>query len=166
MGRTAAWIDLPEFAAAVAQARRKGAAFRVVVFFEGDAYKHFENWMQIGAQVRFFEHGFMRLLLFDNSDAILAFPKDVTSLGEEREYFGWHIRNADSVLELRNYFEQIWKESQELPETLVDGIISMMEKGQSQQESVRAAFPVLMLKFFVRVTQRAFPEWFPKNWSI
>src|SRR5438105_1353512 len=78
MGRTAAWIDLPRFAAAIKQAQSKNVSFKLIIFFEGDAHKHLESWINVGAEVKFFEHGFIRLLIFDKTDAIIAFPKVVT----------------------------------------------------------------------------------------
>lgn len=153
MGRTAAWIKLPEFASAISAARVNGARFKVVIFFEGDANIHAESWENIGAQVRYFEHGYIRLLIFDHTDAIVAFPKVVTSLHEEREYFGYHIRDERSVSELRNYFNQIWEQSEDLSTTA-------SACSDAPKERFRIGFAAGVLKFIVRVIKRAFPEWF------
>jgi hypothetical protein len=149
MGRTAAWIKLPEFASAINVAHARGAKFKVVVFFEGDANKHAESWENIGAQVRYFEHGYIRLLLFDHSDAIVAFPKVVTSLLEDRDYFGYHITDERSVSELRNYFNQIWEQAEKLSTSQ-----------DESKERLRIGFAAGVLRFIIRVVKRAFPEWF------
>lgn len=153
MGRTAAWIEIPSFAAAIRTAQAKGVSFKVVIFFEGNAYKHFGDWIGVGAKVRFFEHGYIRLLIFDDSDAIIAFPKVVTSLDEEREYFGWHIKDEQSVSQLRNYFAQIWEQSQSIS---LDEAPEKQDKG----ELVRVKFAGGILRHVVEVIKRSFPEWF------
>ncbi len=153
MGRTAAWIRLPEFADAVNAARRNGASFRVVIFFEGDADKHATSWEDVGAQVRYFEHGYIRLLLFDDAHAIVAFPKVVDTLHEDREYFGYHISDERSVSELRNYFNQIWQQAENLSAT-------RSAVGEERKQSSRIGFAAGILKFIVRVIRRAFPDWF------
>jgi len=153
MGRTAAWIKLPSFAQAVAAARESGATFKVVVFFEGDAAKHSRTWEDHDAEVRYFEHGYVRLLIFDSSDAIIAFPKVVTSLYEDREYFGYHVRDARSVSELRNYFKQIWEQADSLTDACEPAAKEKLDAG-------RILFAAGVLRFIVRVIQRAFPTWF------
>lgn len=148
MGRTAAWIKLPPFRQALDLARSRGAAFKVVIFFEGDAHKHVPTWGELGAEVRFFEHGYIRLLIFDDADAIIAFPKVVTSLLEDREYFGYHVHDPLAVADLLNYFNQIWEEATILSPSLPS----------SDRSQVREKFASGILRFIIRVIRRALPE--------
>jgi len=153
MGRTAAWIKLPEFRQAVKDASEKGVAFKIVVFFEGDVEKHTKDWCDFGATVSFFEHGYIRLIISDYNQAMVAFPKVVTSLYEDREYFGFHIQDETAVGELLNYFNQIWEDSKEL-ETQVN------QKSLNKQNLTKyEGFASGVLRFLFRVIVRAFPDW-------
>lgn len=90
----------------------------MVVFFEADAKTYAPAWIEQGASIKFFEHGYSRLLLFDQSDAIIAYPKDVLTLDTDREYFGFHVANdEEAVGELRNYFQQMWHSAYEIRDT-------------------------------------------------
>ncbi len=153
MGRTAAWIKLPEFKKAVVDARTRNVNFKVIIFFEGDADKHCSSWIDIGAEVGFFEHGYIRLIIVDNSDAIIAFPKVVTSLYEDREYFGFHVSGEAQVSELLNYFNQIWEQSEKL------GRKDFMDYKDSKLRIRKVSFAAGILRFIVRVISRAFPDW-------
>jgi len=143
MGRTAAWIKLPDFGGAIREIKKKGVDLKIVVFFEGDAHKHAQTWKELGTDVRFFEHGFIRLLIFDDSDAIIAFPKVVTSLYEDREYFGYHISDERSVSELRNYFNQIWEQADSLPDQNLET--------EPNQVEVRTKFAAGVMRFIIKV---------------
>ncbi len=156
MGRTAAWIKLPDFRKAVAAARHRNVAFKIVVFYEGDASTHCASWVDVGAEVRFFDHGYIRVIIADSHEGIIAFPKVATSLSEDREYFGFHVSGELPTSELLNYFKQIWEESQEL-----EAIGARSE--QSATKIDRISFAAGVLRAIVRVIQRAFPEWFHRD---
>lgn len=143
MGRTAAWIKLPDFGAAARTAAARGVALKVVVFYEGDADTHAQTWRSIGAEVQFFEHGFIRLLIFDDNHAIIAFPKVVTSLLEDREYFGYHVHDEQSVSDLRSYFLQIWEQAEPYP--AIDPTL----------EERHIVFASGLVRFIERVIERA-----------
>ena len=103
LGRTCAWIDIPVFHHAAVIARDRGVSFKVVVFFEGDARIHAATWRSFGAEVRYYENGPMRVALYDTTDAILAFPRDVVDLGSKREYTGLYLRDPEVVKEIHDY---------------------------------------------------------------
>ncbi len=109
MGRTAAWVDTEgAFGTEVRKKLADGVMFRVIVSVDAGAETHIRTWVRCGAQVALFEHGFIRLLIFDDADAIIAYPKVVLASGVDREYFGWHIHGERETSELRNYFKQLW----------------------------------------------------------
>jgi hypothetical protein len=108
MGRTCAWIKLPEFRVAVEQARKDGVDFKVVVFYEKTTDRHAATWTGLGAKVKYYEHGPIRIALYDRSDAILAFPRQVAKPGEDRDYFGFYIHDRDVVADLHAYAMQVW----------------------------------------------------------
>lgn len=153
MGRTAAWIKLPEFRQAVEDASQRNVNFRVVIFYEGEAEKRTKDWCSFGATVGFFEHGYIRVTIADYKQALIAFPKVVTSLYEDREYFGLHIQDETCVSELINYFNQIWEESKELG-THVD-----QQAIEQARWAKYEAFASGVLRFILRVIVRAFPDW-------
>ena len=154
MGRTAAWIKLPEFRQAVEDAvNNRKVAFRIVVFYEGDVQKHAKDWSNFGAKIAFFEHGYIRLLISDYNQAMVAFPKVVTSLFEDREYFGFLIQDETAVSELLNYFNQIWEDAKEIGE-VVD-----QKENATQPLAKFEGVASGVLRFIFRVIVRAFPDW-------
>jgi hypothetical protein len=152
MGRTAAWIKLPEFRKAIEDASQRDVNLKIVIFYEGNAEKHTEDWCSFGATVAFFEHGYIRLIISDYDQAMVAFPKVVTSLYEDREYFGFHIQGETAVGELLNYFNQIWEEA---------AVLGTHVNQQAIDEARWAkyeGFASGILKFVFRIMIRAFPD--------
>ena len=153
MGRTAAWIKLSEFRKAVEEASQRDVEFKVLVFYEGDAEKHTRDWCSFGATVAFFEHGYIRITISDYNQALIAFPKVVTSLYEDREYFGFHVRGETAVSELVNYFNQLWEESAELGTHVDQKIIEKTHWAKYE------GFAGGILRLIFRIIVRAFPDW-------
>ena len=151
MGRTAAWIDTqPQFGRAIREAAARHVCVKVVVFLESGTPPYAQRWLDIGATVNIFDHGYMRLLLFDRTDAIIAFPMLVTNLSVDRDYFGWHVRGDPAVTQLINYYEQIEADAHPLPSDAVSG-----EEGSRK---LREACREIWVRIIAWLVRRA-PDW-------
>lgn len=151
MGRTAAWIDTETaFGNAIREAAARGVSIKVVVFLEKETPQYAQHWLDIGAKVSIFEHGFIRLLIFDRQDAIIVLPRVVIDLDVDRDYFGWHVHGERAVTDLRSYYSQIETAGSTLP--------TDARTGKEGEVRLREAFKQIFKKYIQWIVTRA-PDW-------
>lgn len=112
MGRQIAWIGDKSFRAALTSARQKrNVTVRVIGVDEGDV-RHFARQFEgLGATVKFYDHGDVRVALADGKAAVLAFPLPCVGVsgGTDRSYVGLKIRDEAFCQWLKARFDEIWE---------------------------------------------------------
>jgi len=112
MGSQIAWIEHPDFLHALEDAvSKRNVTVRVIGVREGDV-KHFADQFQdVGANVRYYPHGDVRVALADTKRAVLAFPLPCTGIHVRRRYTGLVIEHEAFCQWLKARFDEIWEKA-------------------------------------------------------
>jgi hypothetical protein len=115
MGRQIAWIETDdEFGGASRKAmgRERAPAMRMLaVKNEGDVKKYAEAFEAIGAYVRYYKHGDIRVVVSDRKDALIAIPAKPTMVLPYRDYTGISTNDSRLVEFLVKRFEEMWRKA-------------------------------------------------------
>ncbi|MEM3192045.1 MAG: hypothetical protein QXP36_04400 [Conexivisphaerales archaeon] len=115
MGRHIAWIEQePAFASAVKQCRDRNVIIKVLSVKPQTAEKYSEAFEKLGCIVRFYDHGDIRVLIFDHNYALLGIPSE-TTYGfphVNREYVAIGFSEEEVVKQLAGRFEEMWDVSE------------------------------------------------------
>ncbi len=115
MGRHIAWISQEkEFADAIRIARSKGVVVRVLSVKLQTANEYTEEFEKLGCPVRFYDHGDIRVLIFDRSYVLMGIPSD-TTLGYphvNREYVAVGFSEEPVVMQFYRRFEEMWEKGE------------------------------------------------------
>jgi sugar-specific transcriptional regulator TrmB len=114
MGRHIAWIETePSFAHAIQEARQRGVSVKMLSVKEQTPEKFSQGFEKLGCHVRYYNHGDIRVLIFDRIKAIIAIPSHAT-LGSPfftREYVGILTDEAYVVNQLCQRFDEMWEKA-------------------------------------------------------
>jgi sugar-specific transcriptional regulator TrmB len=114
MGRHIAWIETEStFADAIRQARQRSVSIRLITVKEQTPERFVKAFEFLGCYVRFYNHGDIRVLIFDKQKAIIAIPSN-TTLGSPfftREYVGILTDDDYIVRQLCQRFDEIWEKA-------------------------------------------------------
>jgi sugar-specific transcriptional regulator TrmB len=118
MGRHIAWIETEStFSNAIRQARQRSVSIRLITVKEQTPAKFVKAFESVGCYVRFYNHGDIRVLIFDRQIAIIAIPSN-TTLGSPfftREYVGILTDDDYVVRQLCQRFDEIWEKARKGP---------------------------------------------------
>lgn len=119
MGRQIAWIERPNFKNALKLAiNERNITVRVIGVREGEVKYFADQFEEIGAFVRYYPHGDVRVALADTNQAVLAFPLPCLGVHIDRRYVGILIEHEDFCHWIKLRFEEIWENSSKLSDSL------------------------------------------------
>jgi sugar-specific transcriptional regulator TrmB len=111
MGRQIAWIETEKlFGDACTQARKRNVSMKMLAIKDEGAVKHFaKEFEKIGASVRYYNHGDIRVVIRDREEALMAIPSRTTWISPgPREYAGMLINDGILIDQLVKRFDEMW----------------------------------------------------------
>ena len=115
MGRHIAWIETEvSFANAIEDARKRSVSVKMLTVKEQTPERFANAFENLGVYVRYYDHGDIRVLIFDRRKAIIAIPSHATvgSPFFTREYVAVYTDDDNLITKLCERFDDMWEKGE------------------------------------------------------
>ena len=125
MGRQIAWIKDTRFRKAILEAIKHDVDVKMLICAEGNSEWYKNEWESLGVEVKYLDHGYLRLVIADKKAVVYGIPFEVKKVKTYRGYCGELIQGKNSEKIINSwvdYFSDLWQIGTNKPEELLNNI--------------------------------------------